>query len=131
MRLALWLLMFHIIVAAVVYATLMPLACKLAMHTLIILSVFYYLARDVLLLFSNSWHGILLDQDCVFVVVKDGSGFSGKIASKTTVSPYFAVLRVKVAGHCLPIFRVIFPDALEESAFHDLCIHLKFYQAPS
>lgn len=128
LRLALWLLLFHIIVAAVVYVTLMPLASMLAMHALIMLSMFYYLARDVLLLFSNSWRGISFDQDCVSVSTKNGPGFSGKIAYKTTVSPYLAVLSVKVEGHRLPVFRVIFPDALDDGAFRGLCVHLRFSQ---
>ena len=52
-RLALLLLLFHTIVATVVYMTVMPLAARLAMLMLILLSLIYYLARDVLLLFPD------------------------------------------------------------------------------
>lgn len=124
-RLALWLLLYHAIVAAVVYATMMPLVGTLAMHLLILLSMFYYLARDVLLIFPNSWREISFDQDRVSVVTRGGLVFSGKIACETTINPYFAVLRLKLE-HRRPVFRVIFPDALDEGVFRGLCVHLKF-----
>jgi hypothetical protein len=54
-RLALLLLLFHALVAIVVYMTVMPLAVRLAMLVPILLSLFYYLARDALLLFPGSW----------------------------------------------------------------------------
>lgn len=127
-RLALLLLLFHAIAAIVVFETMMPLAGILAMHILILLSMFYYLARDVLLLFPNSWRKLSFDQDRVSVVTSGGLGFSGKIACKTTVSPYFAVLRIRLEGRRLPVLRVIFPDALDAGSFRGLCVHLKFSQ---
>ncbi|MDD5383915.1 MAG: hypothetical protein PHG89_03405 [Gallionella sp.] len=128
-RLAVLLLLFHAMVATVVYATVMPPAARLAILMLILLSLIYYLARDVLLLFPDSWREIAFDQGSVSVVTRDGSGLSGQVASNTTVSPYFAVLRVKLEGHRLPVFRTIFPDALDTGAFRELCVSLKFIEA--
>jgi hypothetical protein len=172
--LAMLLLLFHAMVATVVYATMLPPAAKLAMLIPILPSLLYYLARDALLLFPDSWRevsfenhphpnllpegertiasspasGITSDLAAlppsrmasgfirelrrglgrVSVVTRDGSGFSGQVSSKTTVSPYFIVLRVRLDGHRLPVFRTIFPDALDKCAFRELRVHLKFAQ---
>jgi len=120
------LLLSHAMFAAVVYVTVMPLAAKLAILILILLSLFYYLVRDVLLLFPDSWRDISFDQGSVSVVTRNGSHFVGKVASKTTVSPYFAVLRVRPEGRRLTVSRTVFPDALEDSEFRELCVYLKF-----
>jgi hypothetical protein len=120
------LLLFHTMVAAVVFATVMPLAAKLLMILLVALSLIYYLVRDVLLLLPESWHEILLDQNDISVIVRDGSSFVGQVASQTVVSPYFVVLCVKLGGHHKLVSRVIFPDSMSPGAFRELCIHLKF-----
>jgi uncharacterized membrane protein YedE/YeeE len=126
LRFAMLLLLFHLVVAAVVCVTAMPLVLRLAMLLLIALSLFYYLARDALLLFRNSWCDISFAQGCVYVVARDGSSFAGQVANETTVSPYFVVLRIRLEGHRMPVSRVIFPDAMNAGAFRELCIHLKF-----
>ena len=130
-RLAMLLLLFHAIVATVVSMTVMPPAARLAILMLILLSLIYYLARDVLLLFPDSWREIAFDQGGVSVVTRDGSSLFGQVANNTTVSPYFAVLRVRVEGYRLPVFRTIFPDALGTGAFRELSVHLKFSQKRS
>lgn len=125
-RFAMLLLLFHLMVAIVVYATAMPLAARLAMIGLIFLSLFYYLVRDILMLLPDSWCDIALDKNSVSVVSRDGSSFLGQVANKTIVSPYFVVLRIKSDSHRLPVSRVIFPDALGADAFRDLRVRLKF-----
>jgi hypothetical protein len=120
------LLLLHMIAATVLYATAMPLPVKLVMLLLISLSLFYYLARDVLLLFPDSWREISLDQNGVSVIARDGSSFLGQVANKTVVSPYFVVLCVRLEGHRLLVSRVIFPDAMSTGAFREFCVHLKF-----
>ncbi|MHB0925224.1 MAG: hypothetical protein ACYC1F_01810 [Gallionellaceae bacterium] len=115
-------------VATVVSMTVMPPAARLAILMLILLSLIYYLARDVLLLFPDSWREIAFDQGGVSVVTRDGSSLFGQVANNTTVSPYFAVLRVRVEGYRLPVFRTIFPDALDAGAFRELSVRLRFPQ---
>ena len=125
-RFAMLLLLFHLIVAIVVYAAAMPLAVKLATIGLIFLSLFYYLVRDILMLLPDSWCDIALDKNSVSVVSRDGSSFLGQVANKTMVSPYFVVLRIKSDSYRLPVSRVMFPHALGADAFRDLCVRLKF-----
>ncbi len=127
-RLVLLLLLSHAMVAAVVYVTVLPPAARLALLVLILLSLFYYLARDALLLFPDSWHEISLDQGSVSVVTRGGSCFSGEIASKTVVNPYFVVLRIRPEGHRLPVSRAIFPDALDTGIYRELSVYLRFSQ---
>lgn len=125
-RFAALLLLFHALVAVVVRATDMPAAARLAMFLLVLLSLSYYLARDVLLLHPDSWCEVTLGQEGVTITTRCGSGFTGRIASNTSVTPHFIVLRVGMAGRWLVPSRVIFPDAMDDGAFRELCVRLKF-----
>lgn len=122
------LLLSHAMVASVVYATLMPPVVKLAMLTWILFSLFFYLARDALLLLPGSWRDISIDQGSVSVVTHGGSDLSGQIIGSTIVSPYFAVVRVMLQGHRLPVSRAIFPDSLDTGEYRELCVRLRFSQ---
>lgn len=125
LRFAVSLPLLHLMAAAVVYATAIPWPAKLVMLVLIILSLAYCLARDVLQLLRDSWREISLDQKNVSIVTRDGTSFIGQIANMTFVSPYFVVLCVKVERKRLLASRVIFPDAVSMGAFRELCVHLK------
>jgi len=120
------LLFLHSITAIIVSATAMPVAARAAAFVLILLSLSYHLARDVLRLSPGSWIQISLGRDGVSVVTRDGRRYSGQIEKKTVVCPYFVVLRIKPEGHHLTVARVIFPDALADDAFRELCVRLKF-----
>jgi hypothetical protein len=125
LRFAVWLVLLHVMAASVVCATAMPLVAKLPLYLLFSLNLIYYLLRDALLLRGNSWREISLDRDDVSIVTRCGSGFLGRIANDSVVSPYFVVLCVRYTGHRLPVFRVIFPDAMGNGAFREFCVHLK------
>lgn len=125
-RFAMLLLLFHGIVAAVVYVTAMPPVAGLAIFLLVLLSLFYYLARDVFLILPDSWREISLDQGNVSVVTRGGSNFVGQVAGKAVVSPHLVVLRLRLEGRRLPVSRVIFPDAMGADAFREFCVRLKF-----
>lgn len=120
------LLLLHTMASISVYAASMPFEAKLAIILLILLSLFYYMARDVLLLLPDSWSKIALNQNTVSVVSRDGSNFIGQVANKTIVSPYFVVLRIRSDSYRFPVSRAIFPDALGSGEFRDLCVRLKF-----
>lgn len=120
-----WLLLFHTITAVVVYATAVSPMVRLAMFLLVALSLFYHLARDVLLLLPDSWSEISLGRDSVAVVTRDGSHFDGLVADGSVVSPYFVVLRIRLKGRPA-VSRVVFPDALGAGEFRELCIRLRF-----
>ena len=120
------LLLLHMMVSAVVCVTAMPLEAMLAMLLLISLSLIYYLVRDVFLLLPDSWCEISLNQGGVAVVTRDGPKLIGRFSNETAVSSYFIVLRVKLEGHHLPVFRVFFPDALGAGAFREFCVRMKF-----
>lgn len=131
LRFAVLLLLFHFIVAVVVYLTAMPLTARLLVLPMILSSLFYYLARDVLLFFAHSWHEILLDQDSVSIVTRNGLAIHGCVANKTVVNPFFVLLRVRLEGQRRPVSRVIFPDMLDAGLFRELCVHLKFALQPA
>ena len=124
-RFAILLLLFHTITAVVVYATAVSPMVRLAMFLLISLSLFYHLARDVLLLLPGSWSEISLDRGSVAVATQDGSHFDGLVAGRSIVSPYFAVLCIRSKGR-MTVSRVVFPYALGAGEFRELCVRLRF-----
>lgn len=128
LRFALLLLLFHAMVASVIFATAMPLVARLSMFMLILLSLLYYLARDALLLLPDSWSEFTFDQGRVSVITRDGSGFSGEFAGRTIVSSHVAVLSVRREGRRKPVSRAILPDALDAGEFRKLCVRLRFAQ---
>lgn len=125
-RFCLLLMLMHMAAAITVYATEVPFACKVTAILLVALSLIYYLARDVFISFSASWHEIALEQDIVQVTVRDGGGFSGQVTNTTIVSPYCIVLRVGQGRHHLLVSRAIFPDSASPGEFRELCVGLKF-----
>lgn len=125
-RLALLLLFQHMIAAAIVYATDLPLVPGLAIILLVALSLIYHLARDVFLFSPDSWHEISLDKRDITVAVRDGSSLLAQVTNTTFVSPFCILLRVRLEGHHLLVSRVIFPDALSAGEFRELCVRLKF-----
>lgn len=125
-RFAMLLLTMYMMVAAVVYATAMPLAVRLAVLLLTSLSLLYYLARDALLRLPDSWCEVTLDQGGVAIVTGNGARLLGQIENKTIVSSLLIVLCVRLEGHRLPIARVIFPDAMSSDEYRELCVRLKF-----
>jgi len=120
------LLLLHMMGAILVSVVVMALAVKMAMLLLVLLSLFYYLARDVFLLLPYSWREISLDQGDAVIATRRGSKLSGRIANRTTVSPYFIVLSIKFEGFYWLHSRVIFPDALNVGAFREICVRLKY-----
>lgn len=131
LRFAMLLLLFHLIVAIVVYLTAIPSPAKLVILSVILLSLFYYLARDALLLLPNSWREILLDQNGVSIATRNGLSVQGRVANKTVVNPFFVLLRIRLEGRRVPVSLVIFPDALDAGLFRGLCVQLRFALLPA
>jgi toxin CptA len=125
-RLALTLLVLHTVVAAVMLVTALPWPAKLAMLMLIVLSLAYYLARDVLLLLGDSWCDISFEPKVVSVVTRDGTAFRGQVANMTFVCPCFVVLCLKPEGKRMLVSRVIFPDSISAVGFREVRVHLRY-----
>ncbi|BBI99282.1 hypothetical protein FGKAn22_09750 [Ferrigenium kumadai] len=122
--LAILLLLFHLLVAGVVFLTALPVPPKLATFLLIVLSLVYYLARDALQLLPDSWREISLASGEVSATLH--TRLTGQISGDTVVSPYFVVLGICLEGRRLPVFRVVFPDAVGRDRFRELCVRLRF-----
>jgi len=112
--------------AVLVSFTAMTLGTKSIMLLLIILSLIYHLAREVLFLLPESWRQFSLTQEGLTFITKDGSKFQGRIAHGTFISPYFVVLRIKLEGDYQLKSKVLFPDSLGLDAFRRVCVLLKF-----
>lgn len=126
MRFAVWLLLLHVAASVIMYRLPLSLPVKLMAMLLIFLSLIYYLLRDALLFFPDSWCEIALIQNNISVVDRRGSGFLGQVENKTIVSPHVIVLWVRPEGRRIPVARVLFPDAMSAETFRDFCVRLKF-----
>jgi hypothetical protein len=126
LRLASLLLLSHLLVACVVFQIALPVSARTALFPLIVLSLGYYLARDALLLFPGSWCELSFDSGGISVVNRDGSRFTGKVANGSMICPYFIALGVRSEARRLPVFRVLFPDAMGREEFRELCVRLRF-----
>ena len=125
-KLALALLIIHTTSAILICLTFMPLPAKAILLLLVISNFAYHFIRDVILLLPDSWRKIVVVPDGIFITTQDGSRIYGRVANKTTVSPYFVVLMMKFEGRYFTDSRVIFPDAMSNDEFRELCVFLKF-----
>lgn len=123
---AMLLLLFHAAAAAAVCLTALPLFARLVILVPVVMSLSHSLIRDALLRLPGSWREIRPGQDDVSVVTRDGSGFSGKVAGSTVVTPWFVVLGLRPEGCWLPVTWVIFPDMLGRDEFRSLRVRLRF-----
>lgn len=124
--LAVLLLVVHLAAAGATLLAALSLMHKAALLLLISLSFGYGLARDALLLLPHSWRELSLDSEGVSVVRRDGSSFTGTVVGGSTVLPYFIALGIRSEPRRLPVFRVLFPDAMGEDEFRELCVRLRF-----
>lgn len=120
------LLAAHLAAAGATLLTALPPMHKAALLFLISLSLGYGLARDALLLLPHSWCELSLDAEGISVVRRDGSSVTGTVVSGSTVFPHFIVLGIRSEPRRLPVFRVLFPDAMGEDEFRELCVRLRF-----
>jgi len=125
-KLAAVIVFLHLVTSAMVLMTDLPLWTRSILLLMILLSMIYHLARNVLFLLPGSWREFSLDQDGVTIVTRDGTSFQGRIAQGTVVSPYLILLRVKLEGEFLLKSRVLFPDSLEQDAFRRACVLLRY-----
>lgn len=126
MYFALFMLAFNVLALVVVCSTPLSLPLKVVLSFALLLTFFYYLLRDVLLLLPDSWSDVFLDQDNVSVTEQQGTKLTGKISGKTVVSPHFVALCVVLNGLRLPVCRVFFSDAMDAGVFRKFRVHLKF-----
>lgn len=125
-RLAFLLLLSHLLSAGVVLQTSLSPLVKAAILLLVALSLGYCLARDVFQLLPHSWRELSFDSVEVSVVNLDGSLLAGKVANGSMVCPYFIALGIRCENRHLPVFRVVFPDAVGNEEFRELCVRLRF-----
>jgi len=127
-RLAILLLLAHLIAALAMYATPLPLPVKLAISLLVLVSLMYHMARDALLLLPASWRHLSVADGGATVVARDGSELTGQVSGGSVVTPWFVILRIRPDGRRRSVARAIFLDALENDAYRELCVRLKFSQ---
>lgn len=125
---ALLLLLAHLLSALAVYAALIPFSLRLAILFLLLLSLTFHLARDALLLLPASWRRLSIGAGEATIITGGGFELTGQLAGGCVVTPWFVILRIKPDGKYWPVARAIFSDALENDAFRELCVRLKFSQ---
>ncbi len=120
------LLILHLGSAMAVTMTSLAWAVKWILFMLLVLSLLYYLLRDVWLRFPYSWREITLRQDGVSIGLQSSLILAGRMLNTSVVFSYFVILLVRLDGHRFNTARVIFRDALQPEAFRELCVYLKY-----
>lgn len=120
------LLALHLGGATVVYLTSIWWVAKFIMWLLIVVSLIYYVMRDVALRFPSSWREISLNQNDVTIITQNDSKLTGLLSDKSMVSGKFVILRMRLEGRYFTVARVIFRDALNPGMFRQLCVCLRF-----
>jgi len=123
---ALVLLTAHLLAVVTVWLTNIALWICLVLSVLILLSLFYHLLRHALLRSESSWRLFSLDQKCAHISTMDGAELNGEIMHRTVVTSHCVVLCVRPEGGRSPVAQVIFRDALQDEAFRELCVRLRF-----
>ena len=125
-RLALLLIVMHILCATLLCATALPVVITAALLVLVLISLAYYLARDAWCLTPQSWMALSFEQDKVVFRIQSGDRFAGEIEKTSVITPWCVLLRIKLADRFFPVSRLILPDALDHRVFRELCIRLGF-----
>ncbi|MFY9261258.1 MAG: protein YgfX [Gallionella sp.] len=117
------LLSSHILSLAVLWMTHGTLAVQLLFSLLILLSLLQH--RAILLRHPSPAFTLEADQT-ITLVTPSGETQSSIVATGTTVTPYFVLLRLKTETQRRPINFPIFYDALPTDVFRQLRIWLKY-----
>lgn len=125
-RLAVLLLLSHLIAAGTVYASSIPVPFAAGISLLVAASLVYRLARDAWLLLPSSWRRLSVEGRVATVGARDGSPLVGRVLDGSVVTPHFLVLRVQPEGKRRPVARTIFPDAVGSEGFRELCVRLRY-----
>ena len=120
------LLAVHLLAVGSVWLSNVALWIRLVLSVPVLLSLFYHLSRHALMRSKSSWLSFSLDQKCAHFSTIGGSEFNGEIMHRTVVTPYCVVLCVRPEGGKPPVTQVIFRDALQDEAFRELCVRLRF-----
>lgn len=124
-RLAVLLLLSHLIAAWAVYAGTLPVSFAAGMSLLVAASLSYHLARDAWLLLPASWHRLSVEDRVATAIARDGSVLVGRVLDGSVVTPWFVILRIEPEGRRRPVARAILPDALGGEGFRELCVRLR------
>ena len=131
-RLTALLVLLHLGGLPVILATDIPVSVKSVFLMLVLVSLSYRLGRDVFHVIPGAWTGLQLEGDVVTIVSSDGWSYGGVIERKTTiVCPWLVLVRIRIIGKRYPVSRIIFPDALKDNGFRQLCLYLRFAWAES
>jgi hypothetical protein len=122
-RLAILLSLMHLLAAFAAYAAPLPVSFGLWLAASV--SLAYHLARDALLLSPASWCSLTVADGQATVVTRGGTELAGAVAGGSVATPFFVVLRFTPEGGRGSVARAIFPDALENDAYRELCVRLR------
>lgn len=122
------LILFSVYLLAIssVWLTNLERMTQLCLVVLISLSLLHHLYRHVLLRSSHAWFAFSLDQKHLLIQTRGGIELAGFVAPNTLVTSQCVVLCARLDRHKLPVCQVIFPDAMQDDAFRELCVRLKF-----
>ncbi len=119
------LLALHALALVSLWFTNLAVLLQMVLSLPVLLSLRYHLDRVT---GRQSWRAFSLDKLRVVVVNGGGEELAGLVLDQTVVTPYLVLLRVKLDGRRFAVNQIIFPDALQDDAFRELRVRLRFAQ---
>lgn len=104
----------------------LPLWAGVAVMCLLLLSLGHCLLRHAWLRLPYSCAGLLLEEDGVVLIRRDGVHLPCRILPGSLVAPWLTVLNMLPEGERLVRSVVILPDSLDAESFRQLRLWLKW-----
>ena len=116
----------HGITLAALFPLGLPIWSKVALASLILLSLMYHLRRDAWLSAPSSGIALKLEDDRVILTTRGGEQLAGQILRDSLVTPLLTILNVLPQGARLARSVIILPDSLDAESFRQLRVCLKW-----
>jgi toxin CptA len=103
-------------------------ALDIALLAALLTNLLYLLLRDAWLLLPVSCVGLVVKNDSVILIRRDGAPSTCRILHGSVVTPYLAVLNAMPEGAFFKRAIIILPDSLNAELFRKLRVWLRWRQ---
>lgn len=119
--------LMHLAAGGAVWASGIGLAASVSLSLVIAAAAYHSLSREALRRNASSIVAIILHPDCrCAFTTRDGTEAEAELLDSSFVSPALTVVNLHPHGRRLARHVIIFPDAVEPTAYRKLRVRLKW-----
>lgn len=104
----------------------LPFWAQAALAFLLLFSLIYHLRRDALRSAPSAAVSLMLEQEQITLVTRNGRQLTGQVLRSTLVTPLITVLNMLPHGARFANSVVILPDSLDDESYRLLRVWLKW-----